>query len=91
MSLTASNIIQLRAGTRIPKSGFQLKVLPLIDLSFKRHFGRNYPQKVNEIFEFVKAVFLHPSLKTKFRVDVYNTIGEYPGYLQDQINPNGLR
>ena len=91
LSLTASNIIQLRSGTQIPKSGFRMKVQPVIDLSFKRRFGGNSQQKVNEIFEFVKAVFLHPSLKTKFRVDVHNYVYEYPGYLQDQINGNGLR
>lgn len=89
-SSNASNIIQLRSNTRIPKSGFRMKVQPVIDLSFQRRFGGNSQQKVNEIFEFVKAVFLHTSLTTKYKLDVAS-IRTYNGYLQDQLNGSGLR
>ena len=77
--------------SKIPKSGFRIRVQPIVDDAFRRQFRdvKERKEKVDAIFEDVKGFFLDKSLTTKYKLDIA-PLRDYRGDLSNQISGSGL-
>ena len=90
--LTGSLITDRRnLKNKIPKSGFRIRVQPIVDDAFRRQFRdvKERKEKVDAIFEDVKGFFLDKSLTTKYKLDIA-PLRDYRGDLSNQISGSGL-
>ena len=61
----------------MPTEGFKMKIQPLTDLTWRNQFGDQSEAKLQAVFEHSKTFFQHPTLQTKFELDILPT-HDYP-------------
>ena len=61
----------------MPTEGFRMKIQPLTDLVWRNQFGDQSEAKLQAVFEHAKTFFQHPTLQTKFELDILPT-HDYP-------------
>ena len=77
--------------SKIPKSGFRIRVQPIVDRAFRRQFRdvKERKLRVTEIFEDVMGFFSDKSLTTKYKLEMA-PLRDYRGDLSNQITMKGL-
>ena len=68
----------------MPTEGFRMKIQPLTDLVWRNQFGDQSEAKLQAVFEHAKTFFQHPTLQTKFELDVLPT-HDYPGRMDNHL------
>ena len=61
----------------LPKSGFRMKVQPIVDLSWREQFGDQAQTRLNAVLEHGKTFFQHSTLETRYELDIL-PVHNYP-------------
>ena len=61
----------------LPKSGFRMKVQPIVDLSWREQFGNLAQTRLNAVLEHAKTFFQHSTLETRYELEVL-PVHNYP-------------
>ena len=61
----------------LPKSGFRMKVQPILDLSWREQFGNLAQTRLNAVLEHAKTFFQHSTLETRYELEVL-PVHNYP-------------
>ena len=69
----------------LPASGFRMKVLPMLDLSWRNQFGGQAETRLNAVIEHTKTFFQHSSLVTRYELEVL-PVHNYPTSLKATSN-----
>ena len=70
-------IIPIHKQKSMPKTGFRMKVQPIITASWRRYFKGQAKEKVAAVMEYAKTFFKHVSLETKYELEVL-PVKNYP-------------
>ena len=70
-------LLERQQQVAMPTEGFRMKIQPLTDLVWRNQFGDQSEAKLQAVFEHAKTFFQHPTLQTKFELDVLPT-HDYP-------------
>ena len=61
----------------LPKSGFRMKIQPILDLSWRDQFGDQAQTRLNAVLEHAKTFFQHSTLETRYELEVL-PVHNYP-------------
>ena len=70
-------LLERQQQVAMPTEGFRMKIQPLTDLVWRNQFGDQSEAKLQAVFEHAKTFFQHPTLQTKFELDILPT-HDYP-------------